>query len=105
MEEKGKRSLRSSTLKSIVKSEPDVQLVGAGVCAECGRMLVRPYGCTVAICECQSTVEVSLEPVFLLPRKIERKIKVAERLGIDVAEWLYWLCADYLEEVETEMEA
>lgn len=56
-----------------------------GVCSNCGTQFVRPLPCTHAACDCQSVIEIPLEPALILaPRHLKQIEKISKLSGVAV---------------------
>lgn len=51
-------------------TETKIRYVAFGVCSKCGKEFIRPPECDVAVCDCESAIEVPLHPVLILKRSL-----------------------------------
>ena len=62
-----------------------LKYVMMGTCERCGKELVRTADCDVAACDCQSAVEVPLQPFLIVPIRIYNRFqKVADREKVPI---------------------
>lgn len=71
--------------------KPAFRYVSYGKCPNCGNPIVRNVECTVAVCTCESAIEVVLKPTILFRTnsQLYKKIaKIAEMVGVSVEEFV-----------------
>jgi hypothetical protein len=76
------------------------KIVAVGKCPSCGTRFERPTVCTVAICNCNSIVEVPLKPVLVLSDRLHAKIKkYADEAGVSVEDFANELLNESAKEI------
>jgi hypothetical protein len=77
-----------------------VKIVSVGECMKCQKEFVRPYPCDVAVCTCDSAIEVALEPALILPsRDYARLSKLAKMADVSVQKLFETLLDVYIDEL------
>jgi len=106
---KTKNDLKNKSVKptgKVLKNSKDLpreKIVSVGICRKCGEQIIRPYPCDVAVCTCESTVEVSLEPAMVVDGKSYAKLSnLAKFAGVSVKKVLEVLLKTYIEKLEKE---
>lgn len=83
--------------------KPAFKYVAYGECEKCGKPIVRNAECTVAVCTCESAVEVPLKPTMLfrtnarLYKKIE---KICDQFKIRIDEFVTELLDQGIKELK-----
>lgn len=62
-----------------------VKIVSVGECPKCHKIIVRGYPIDTAVCTCESTIEVALEPAIVVSKGYYLQLEnLANRAGVSV---------------------